>query len=271
MNILSTLVDTTLVVEKLRVSSQVRISHLARQGRKDSETEQLHDQLVKLEEYVDGRIAVHLTHHPAYDWFSRVKGIGKENIGKVIGPVRVAPEIDEEGKERPYADTISALWKFAGFSVEDGKAPKRRAGEKLTYNSRLRSMCWRLGGSLLRARGKFYDYYLSQKEQYEQRYLNSGVKIVPAASLPKKDGKKCEGDGYISEGHVHNQALRKTIKLFLACLWLEWRQGLGLPISKPYAIDHLGHSSYITPEQMTDKKAGSTKKSRKGERAKENE
>jgi hypothetical protein len=253
MNILSSLVDTALEIEKLRVASQVRISHLAKRGRQDSDTEELHKRLVDLEKYVDGRVAAHLKLHPAYPWFSHVKGVGRENIGKVIGPVRVAPETDDDGNELPYADTISALWKFAGLSVEDGKAPKRKVGEKLSYNSRLRSMCWRLGSSLLRAKGKFYEYYLSQKEQYEQRYLNNGVNIVPATSLPKKDGKKTEGDGYISEGHVHNQALRKTIKLFLACLWLEWREGLGLPVTKPYAIDHLMHVSFIDPAKMKDK------------------
>ena len=43
------------------------------------------------------------------------------------------------------------------------------------------------------------------------------------------------------------------IKLFLACLWLEWRKGLGLPETKPYVIDKLGHESFISPETMCDK------------------
>jgi hypothetical protein len=79
------------------------------------------------------------------------------------------------------------------------------------------------------------------------------VKIVPAASLPKVDGKKTETDKYISEGHIHNMALRKMIKLFLACLWLTWREGLGLSITKPYAIEKLGHKSFIDPWEMADK------------------
>jgi hypothetical protein len=48
-------------------------------------------------------------------------------------------------------------------------------------------------------------------------------------------------------------AVRKAIKLFLACLWLVWREAEGLPISKPYAIDKLGHNSYIVPWKMIDK------------------
>ncbi|MBA7611569.1 hypothetical protein ES703_18795 [subsurface metagenome] len=248
------LVDATLSIEKVRVRTQVRQSHLHLQGRFDIETDELLMQLRKLEEYTDGRIATIMKSHPAYDWFSKVKGIGKENIGKVVGLVRVKPEQRVDGAELPYADTISALWKFAGFSVEDGKAPKRvKGGGTLTYNSQLRSMCWRLGSSLLRAKGKFYDYYIAEKDKYYQRYENQGMRIVPATELPKNNGKRYESQNMISEGHVHNQALRKMIKLFLACLWLTWREAEGLPVTKPYAIDQLGHNSMIDPWSMIDR------------------
>jgi len=239
---LEALVDAQLVVEKLRVQSQVRQTHLKLRGNQDPETDELHNRIQDLESYIDGRVAAIITAHPAYDWFSRVKGVGKENIGKIVGQVDI---------ER--ASTISALWKFAGFSVENGKAPKRMKGEKLSYNSQLRSMCWRLGSSLMRAKGKFYTYYLNEKEKYQQRYENQGIKIVPVAQLPKKDGKKYEPEDKIAEGHVHNQALRKMIKLFLACFWLAWRESEGLPTSAPYAIDQLKHDSFIKPEEMTDK------------------
>ena len=276
---LAYMVDAQLAIEKQRVASEVGLAHLAKQGRQDPERVELHRRQVDLEDYIDGTVAPLIQGHPAYPWFSKVKGIGRENSGKVVGPIRVepadylvcpechnrydkligltaCPKCSEALKEPPFADTISALWKFAGFSVEDGVAPKRRkGGGKLEYNSQLRSMCWRLGSSLLRAKGEFYDYYLKEKDKYCQKYENQGIKIVPAASLPKdKDGKKYEPEGsMISEGHVHNQAMRKMIKLFLACLWLVWREAEGLPITKPYAIDRLGHNSYIDPWEMIDK------------------
>jgi len=253
MKTLNTLVNATLEIEKLRVASEVRQSHLKLQGKIDPDTDWLHERLTDVEKAVDGRIAELLKAHPAYPWFSKVKGIGKENIGKIIGLARVEPEQNNDGEDLPYADTISALWQFAGYGVEDGKAPKRKTGEKLAYNSQLRSMCWRVGGSLMKARGKFYKYYLAQKERYTIRFQNEGIKIVPATQLPKIDGKKQEGNGYISEGHVHNMSLRKMIKLFLACLWLEWRRGLGLPTTSPYAIEQLKHNHFIKPEEMIDK------------------
>lgn len=248
--LLPSLVDATLAIEKLRVASEVGQSHLALQGRHDPERDELHRRLKDLEDYVDGRVANLIQGHSAYPWFSKVKGIGKENIGKVVGLVDIEK-----------APTISSLWKFAGFSVEDGVAPKRRkGGGKLEYNSQLRSMCWRLGSSLLRAKGNFYDYYLKEKDKYYQKYENQDIKIVPATSLPKKDGKRYEPEDMISEGHVHNQALRKMIKVFLAGLWVTWREAEGLPVTKPYAIDRLGHNSYIDPWEMVDKRASGHEK-----------
>lgn len=263
---LTALVDATLGIEKIRVRSQVRQSHLALQGRCDEETDNLIAELQRLESYTDGRIAKLLMSHPAYPWFSRVKGIGKENVAKVIGPVDIQ-----------RANTISALWKFAGFAVEGGHSPKRVKGEKLSYNSQLRSMCWRVAVSLMRAGGVFYEYYTHEKEKYHQKYANQEIKIIPTPAgkwmcencgeswKNKRDVSVCcnnqfiiqklkeEPAGIIYEGHLHNQALRKMIKLFLACLWLVWREAEGLPVTKPYAIEQLKHDSFINPWDMVDK------------------
>jgi len=243
---LAALVDATLTIEKLRISSQIRQTHLKRQGTDDPETDELLRRIKTLELYVDGRIASLITSHPAFPWFSRVKGVGKENIGKVVALIDIEK-----------ATTISALWKYSGYAVDNGHAPRRiKGGGTLTYNSELRTMCWRLATSLLKANGKFHQYYLAQKDQYRQRYENEGIRIVPSAELPKnKDGKLFEPEGVISGGHLHQQALRKMIKLFLACLWLTWRKAEGLPLSRPYAIDHLHHNSMIEPCQMVDKEA----------------
>jgi len=163
---------------------------------------------------------------------------------------------------------------------------KPKEGEVLHYNKQLRSMWWRLGSSILKASlrqkcskcgklvgqggieshsctdaqfttvatSKFGEYYLKQKTRDTEKYTNRGWKVVPASELPKdKDGKKYEPEGIISEGHIHNRALRKMIKLFQACLFLVWREAEGLPPTKPYAIDVLGHDSMIKPWEMIDK------------------
>jgi len=293
-NPLPTLVDAALAIEKLRVSAEVRKSHLALQGKEDPDTNELRSKLVELEDYVDDRIAQLLKDHPAYPWFSRIRGVGNENIGKVVGLIDVEK-----------ANTISSLWKFSGRAPEDGKAPKRQKGKKLSYNSQLRSMTWRLGVSILKsglrqqcnkcghlfgsqheecpkcsstefhqvATSKFAACYLREKEKYYQRFTNEGLKIMPTPQgrvcpecgmeVKKKATKYCpvcnilltkkgEPEGVKFEGHLHNMALVKMIKLFLACLWLVWREAEGLPMTKPYAIDKLGHNSFIDPWEMCD-------------------
>ena len=242
MQTLVTMVDATLVIEKLRLAAQRRKSHLEEQSKEDPDTTELYRRLKDLEDFVDGRIAVLLKAHPAYDWFSRVKGIGPENIAKVVGLIDIT-----------RCDTPSALWKFCGYSVEDGVAPRRTRGKKLTYNSQLRSLCWRLATSLMRGGGKFYDYYLKEKDKYYQSYIGKGMQIVPATSLPKEKGKRYEPENVLSEGHLHNRALRKMIKLFLCLLWVVWREEQGLPVTKPYVIEKLGHHALIDPWEMVDR------------------
>lgn len=234
-NTLGILVDTGLSIEKTRVRLQIRQSHLKLQKRKDPTVDALLEDVASLEKSIDKKVTVLLKEHPAYVWFSQIKGIGNENIGKVVGLVDI---------EKAY--TISSLWKFAGYSVENGKAPKKEKGVKLEYNAQLRTMCWRLASSLLRSKGSYYKYYLSQKERYQQRFINEGYSIVKAAQIKKK-GK------YISEGHIHNMALRKMIKLFLSHLWLVWREEVGLTVTNPYVIDNLKHDSFIKPYEMVDK------------------
>jgi len=234
------LVDSLLRIEHLRVATQVRSSHLKRSGRVCAETDRLLDQFNALEDYATKRVGVLIEDHPAYPWFSKVKGVGRENIAKVVGLVDI--------EKAPH---VSSLWKFAGYAVNgDGRAPKRTKGETLAYCSQLRTMCYRLGGSLMKARGPYYDYYCAEKAKYETRFRAEGKEIVPAAQLPKVDGKKRETDQHISEGHIHNMALRKMVKLFLAHLWVEWRRGAGLPVSGPYVEDKLGHEHIIEPWDM---------------------
>jgi len=257
-NPLPTLVDVQLSVEKLRVGLQVRSSHLKRQNRSDPETEDLLEVVREVEDYVDRRVARLLEVHPAYPWFSRVKGIGKENIGKVVGMVDI--------EKAPH---VSSLWKYAGMHVNDnGTAPKREVGKKLEYNSQLRSMCWRLGGSLIKAKGKFYNYYMQEKEKYTIRFSNEGRQIVPADKLPKEKGKKVENDKFISEGHIHNMATRKMVKMFLSMLWVSWREAEGLPVSNPYSIEHLGHTHVRTPDEWIEKPVKKAKKEKASTKSK---
>ena len=105
----------------------------------------------------------------------------------------------------------------------------------------------------MKARGKFKDYYDEQKGKYAQKYSRQGIKILPASKIKNGNGKNPEEIGAISEGHIHNMALRKMIKLFLALLWLVWREAEHLPTRAPYSHEYQGHTTLISPWDMTDR------------------
>jgi hypothetical protein len=238
-NVISIISDAINYVQKVRVASQVRQAHLAKQNKKCDITERIYGRAADFEKWLENELSKEVKNHPAYDWFSQVKGIGNINIGKVICHIDIEK-----------ASTISKLWRFAGFGVINGCAEKRKKGEKLHFNKELKTMCWRLGKSLIRAKGKYYDFYISEKKKLIEKALAKGKKVVSAAELPKKNGKRLEDNEHISIGHIDMMAMRKMIKLFLAHLWLKWREAEGLSITEPYSIGLQNHSGYISPDEM---------------------
>lgn len=232
-------------IQRSRVSAQVRKTHLSKRRKKCDLTNEILERTNFLESWLNSKLENEVKSHPAYDWFSKVKGIGDLNIGKVISLIDI--------KE---ASMISKLWRYAGYAPVNGKAERRTTGKKLHYNQMLKLMCWRLAKSLIRAKAEYYDYYQEQKKRLTKRLEEEGHTIVPSAQLPKeKDSrtgkmKRVEKDGYFALGHVDTMAMRKMIKLFLSHLWLKWREAEGLEVTKPYAHAIQGHTDYRAPEEF---------------------
>jgi hypothetical protein len=232
--------DSLNFIQQARVSAQVRQTHLGKKGRKCNLTEEILGKTGELEKWLNGIIRRFVQKHLARTWFSQVKGVGDLNVGKVVSLIDIQK-----------APTVSSLWKFAGFAVDEhGKAERRIRGQKLHYNKTLKAMCWRLAKSLIRAKGKYYEYYVQQKKALIEKYSRQGLQVIPSAELPEENGKKVEKDGKIGLGHVDMMAMRKMIKLFLSHLWLKWREAEGLPVASPYAHAIQGHSDYRSPEEF---------------------
>ena len=131
--------------------------------------------------------------------------------------------------------TVSKLWRFSGYAVIDGQAERNKKGEKSHFNRRLKSTCWLVGQQFIRQQTPGYvDLYYSEKDR--QRKIH-----------PEKI--KVDGKWKYNDGHLHNMAQRKMVKIFLQHLWLTWRELEGLPVSLPYAHDQLGHGTLYTPAE----------------------
>lgn len=135
-------------------------------------------------------------------------------------------------------DTISKLWRYAGWAVMDGKAERNKRGEKAHYNNILKATCYIIADLFIKHQTPLYvDIYYAEKLRLRELYPEP----IPAA-----EGKLWKED--YTDSHVHRMAMRKMIKIFLSHLWVMWRQAENLPISDPYSAAILGHTNIIEPE-----------------------
>jgi len=120
--------------------------------------------------------------------------------------------------------TVSSLWKYAGMHVVDGKAPRRKRGEKVDWNPRFRSLCYNIGKS----------FVINTKGPYRQHY--DRFKAEDTEKHPD-----------LSKGHLDARARRKTVKLFLSHLYMKWYELKGLTPTQPYVEAEMGHTHIIPP------------------------
>jgi hypothetical protein len=170
-----------------------------------------------------------------------------------IGPV-IASGLSAHVK-LDRADTISSLWKFAGQAPGFDRKVK---GQKLCYNARLKTLCWKIGESFVKVSGKegatYGKLYIQFKEEEIRRneaglYKEAAQRELASKKFRVEDSvtKKRLLAGMLSDAHLHARAKRKTVKIFLSHFWTKGREAAGLPVTLPYAIKILGHDGMIEP------------------------
>jgi RNA polymerase subunit RPABC4/transcription elongation factor Spt4 len=157
--------------------------------------------------------------HPVWtEWAVGIKGAGEHTIGLILGLTDFS-----------RLENVSKFWARAGWGNKGGQTQRKRAGEKIDYDPKLRKATWQLGKSLMMAKGSYYRYY---KREYE-RQLAQGL----------------------TNSHANNRAFRHMLKLALSHIWEVARQSEGLSVPEAYAFSILGHDtgSKVAPAQMLDK------------------
>jgi hypothetical protein len=187
-----------------------------------------------------------IAQHPAWPWLERVRGVGPSLAARLLARL----EIDR-------APTPSSFWSYCGLATVAaevyrcaecgyelslpsgrivrsghrvpgtgqpcpgglaavGEGPRRVAqprptrGENAPYDREAKKLCYLIGISFVRQGDAYRRYYQEQRSRLD---------------VAKPD--------WIARRR-HLTALRMTEKLFLAHLWLVWREQLGLPITAPY-------------------------------------
>jgi hypothetical protein len=119
------------------------------------------------------------------------------------------------------------MWRSAEGSGLRVAQHRPARGESASFDKRARELCYLLGVSFLRTRGKYGVFYRAQRERLE------GTR--PAWNPARR----------------HLTALRITEKLFLSHLWVVWREAEGLPVTVPYAQVG-GEGRWISPWSMVE-------------------
>jgi len=211
---LRTLIDTRGTVQKQRIAYENRLLAIkqGRDGADEPTTERYKewaDVYQALENKTDKEIADICKEIDIVYEMSVVKGVNYITAAKVASMIDIT-----------RCDTVSALWRYCGYGVVDGKAERMKKGEKLHYNKRLKTACYLVGVGLMRWNTKYSDIYYKTKEYYEKN---------------RPDWTKL---------HRHRAAFRKMVKVWIAHLWLQWRTLEGLSTRPLYVHEKMNHTHY---------------------------
>lgn len=152
--------------------------------------------------------------HPIYDPLVAIRGVGPVMAARFIGMIDITK-----------VSSVSALWKWAGMHVVDGKAARPVKGQKIDYNPRLKTTMFLFADVQIKTRGPYRGDYDRAKAEYAEKY-------------PER-----------SAMHIHKMAMRIASKLFLSHLWQVWRQAEGLPTDDAYILTVGRHTHKIHPHE----------------------
>jgi len=205
-----------------------------------------------------------IARHPAWPWLERVRGIGPSLSARLLARL----EIDR-------APTPSSFWSYCGLatvaaqlyrcddcgyelSLPEGRhlrsdhrvpgsgrpcagalalvgegtkrvaQPRPSRGENAPYDREAKKLCYLIGTSFVRQGDTYRRYYNDQRARLD---------TAKPDWIPRRR---------------HLTALRMTEKLFLAHLWLVWREQLGLPVTAPYADSREDAAPAPRPWAMVD-------------------
>lgn len=254
-------------LQKARIAAVQRANAL---GEKALDLHELVGVVIALEKDVKKAIHECVHNHPLWTyWMRDVVGLGETLAGQLIVLIHGKKHTEEckkkrkkylskkkkgEGKREkffkcdcPEMDIerfpmVSSLWKYTGFDVVNGKAPRRKRGEPAEWNHKLKSTCYNVVDSMVKHRKSDYRPLYDQVKAQEQ-----------------------EKHPDFSKGKIESWTRRKVAKQFEKHLFLKWYELKGLTPPKPHPNAILGHTEIPPPTK--DKKDTKEKEEVKEEKS----
>ncbi len=264
-HLLRTLVDMYYDFQSQRIQTQQRIGASKREHLLSDDELSIYgittifENAQSFERDIEKIIRTQLKNHALYNqYLSRITGIGPMFSAGLMA------YIDDIEK----FDHVSSLWQYCGYgmnrycpkckkptsiqvSYDTGKTAKklhpheicticqhktepilqkRTIGYQSNWNDKLKVLAWKAGSSFVKqssAKSKYRVLY--DKIKAEEHKLHPDIIKKKSYTL-------------YNDGHLHNRAMRKVVKIFLAHLWQTWRRQKGLEATEPYAKQLLHHS-----------------------------
>lgn len=149
------------------------------------------------------------------------------------------------------APTVGHIWRYAGLDP----TTKWEKGKKRPWNASLKTLCWKIGESFVKVKGKdtaYYGHVYAKRKEFEIANNEAGMyrdqALAILKSRPTHAQKATYAEGKLPDGHIHARAKRYAVKLFLAHLHEVWyREEYGIAPPAPYPIAHLGHAHKKEP------------------------
>lgn len=169
-----------------------------------------------------------------------LQGLEKGALAEVLEPTKLLPVVPWQTAQRGFGIASLAaivahagdladysnpakLWKRFSLHVVDGRASRRAKGDASQgFVPHRRAEMHVIGDTLLRAGGEYADLYRERKAFEIEKIELLGMKVRPAAKIPKKNA-----DMFVSAKRIHMRALRYIEKRLLRELWRAWNPERG--------------------------------------------
>lgn len=140
-------------------------------------------------------------------WYNEVAFAAAEGQG--MGPTYAGALLWTIGDAKRFP-SFGKIVRYAGLDVQDGKAPKRRRGQRVTWNPDLRTALFKLTETWNRMPDSTWR---GMWDGYKEFYRNNRPDLL--------ETKNAKGDD-VSKGKIHNMARRKVQREFLRNLYGLW-------------------------------------------------
>lgn len=204
--------------------------------------------------------------HPLWAKFEKIKGFSAYMLGIWMALI----------KEPSRFETPSKLMVWAGVGTKHGLPINKmhlnriKEIESARGNDNWQGFCTIFGGrnevvmdSLMRQKGWFYDFYIRTKarliesRQNERDPKKPRAFIATEADVIESKGKMKLGEWYMVGkknqslvSYADRGAKKRMIRILLHHVYTEWMKLKGLPSRNPYPIEYLGHTTFITLEEI---------------------